>query len=116
MQVKKQQLETSCVDQLTGSGLRKEYNEAVCCHPIYLTFTLNTSWEMPGWKSLQAGTKIGERNISNLRYADDTTLMAESEEKLKNLLMGVKEETEKASVKLNIKLISWHPAPSLHGK
>ena len=42
--------------------------------------------------------------------------MAESEEKLKNLLMGVKEETEKASVKLNIKLISWHPAPSLHGK
>ena len=42
--------------------------------------------------------------------------MTESEEKLKNLLMGVKEETEKASVKLNIKLISWHPAPSLHGK
>ena len=109
MQVKKQQLETSCVEQLTGSGLRK-YNEAICCHPIYLTFTLNTSWEMPGWKSLQAGTKIGGRNISNLRYADDTTLKAESEEKLKNLLMGVKEETEKA------KLRSWHPAPSLRGK
>ena len=73
---------------------------------------------MPGWKSLQAGTKIGGGNISNLRYADDTyiSLMAESKEKLKNLLMGVKEESEKASVKVNIKLRSWHPAPSLHGK
>ena len=96
MQVKKQQLETSCVEPLTGSGLRKEYDEAVCWHPVYLTFTLNTSWEMPGWKSLQAGTKIGRGNISNLRYADDTyiSLMAESKEKLKNLLMGVKEESE----------------------
>ena len=52
---------------------------------------------------LQAGIKIGGRNINNLRYADDTTLMSESEEELKNLLMRVKEESEKASLKLNIK-------------
>ena len=52
---------------------------------------------------LQAGIKIGERNISNLRYADDTTLMAESKEELKNLLMRVKEESEKTGLKLNIK-------------
>ena len=96
MQVKKQQLETSCVEQLTGSGLRKEYYEAVCRHPVYLTFTLNTSWEMPGWKHSQAGTKTGGRNISNLRYADDTTLKAENEEKLKSLLVVVKEESETA--------------------
>ena len=47
MQVKKQQLEP-CIEQLIGSGLRKEYNRAVCCHPVYLTYTLSTSWEMPG--------------------------------------------------------------------
>ena len=58
---------------------------------------------MPGWKSLQAGTKIGERNISNLRYADDTTLMAESEEKLKSLLRRVKAESENDGLKLIIK-------------
>ena len=57
------------------------------------------------------------RNIINLRYADDITLMAESEEELKSLLMKVKVESEKAGLKLNIqKLISWHPVPSLHGK
>ena len=56
-------------------------------------------------------------NISNLRYADDTTLMAESEEELKSLLMKVKEESEKAGLKFNVqKLKSWHPVPSLHGK
>ena len=66
---------------------------------------------------LQAGIKIGGRNINNLRYADDTTLMAESEEELKSLFMRVKEESEKASLKLNIKkLRSWHPLPSVHGK
>ena len=60
---------------------------------------------------------IARRNISNLRYADDTTLMAEREEELKSLLMRVKEETEKADVKLSIrKLRSWHLVPSLHGK
>ena len=65
----------------------------------------------------QAGIKISRRNINNLRYADDTTLMAESEEELKCLLMKVEMESEKAGLKLNIqKLRSWHPVPSLHGK
>ena len=64
---------------------------------------------------LQAGIKIGGRSINNLRYADDSTLMAESEEELKSLLMRVKEESEKAGLKLNIKKNrSWHPPPSLH--
>ena len=66
---------------------------------------------------MQAGIKIARRNISNLRYTDDTTLKAESEEELKSLLMKVKEESERAGLKLNIqKLRSWHPVPSLHGK
>ena len=66
----------------------------------------------------QAGIKIARRNINNLRYADDTSLVAESEEKLKSLLMRVKEESEKVGLKLNIKkkLRSWHLFPSLHGK
>ena len=66
---------------------------------------------------LQAGIKIGRRSNNNLRYADDTTLMTESEEGQKRLLMRVKEKSEKAGLKLNIKkLRSWHLAPSLHGK
>ena len=74
-----------------------------------------------GLDELQAGIKIGGRNISNLRYAKDTTVVAESEEKLKNLLMRVKEESEKPSLKLNIKekskkLRSRYLAPLLHGK
>ena len=65
----------------------------------------------------QAGIKIVGRNISNLRYADDTTLMAECEEKLKSLLMKVKEESEKVGLKLSIqKKRSWHLVSSLHGK
>ena len=68
-----------------------------------------------GLDELQAGIKIAGRTINNLRYADDTTLMAESEEELKSLLMKVKEESEKAGLKLK-KLRSWHPVPSLHGK
>ena len=65
----------------------------------------------------QAGIKIARQNINNLRYADDTALMAESEEELKSLLMKVKEESEKAGLKLNNqKLRSWHLVPSLHGK
>ena len=64
----------------------------------------------------QAGIKIAGRNINNLRYADDTTLMAESEEELKSLLMKLK-ENEKVGLKLNIqKRRSWHLVPSLHGK
>ena len=65
----------------------------------------------------QAVIKTARRNIYNLRYADDTILIAESEKQLKSLLIRVKEESEKASLKLNIKkLRSWHPVPSLHGK
>ena len=65
----------------------------------------------------QAGIKIAGRNINNLRYADDSTLTAESEEELKSHLMKAKEESEKAGLKLNIKkLRSWHPVSSLHGK
>ena len=70
-----------------------------------------------GLEETQAGLKIARRNINHLRYADDTTLMAENEEELKSLLMKVKEESEKVGLKLNIqKRRSWHPAPSLHGK
>ena len=65
----------------------------------------------------QAGIKITRRNINNLRYADDSTIMAEREEELKSFLMKVKEESEKAGLKFIIqKLRSWHPVPSFHGK
>ena len=81
----------------------------------------STSWETLDWKEeTQAGIKIAGRNINNLnnlKYADDSTLMVESEEELKNLLMKVKEESKKVGLKLNIqKLRSWHLVPSLHGK
>ena len=70
-----------------------------------------------GLEEAQAGIKTAGRNINNLRYGDDTTLMAESEEELKSLLMQVKEESEKPGLKLSIQnLRSWHPVPSLHGK
>ena len=70
-----------------------------------------------GLEEAQAGIKIAGRNISNLRYADDTTLMAESEEELKSLLMKGKEESEKVGLKLNIqKTEIMDPVPSLHGK
>ena len=87
MQVKKQQLELD-MDQQTGSTLGKEYVKVVYCHPAYLTYMQSTSFEMPGWMKprldeAQAGIKIAGRNINNLIYADDTTLMAESEEELK---------------------------------
>ena len=64
----------------------------------------------------QAGIKISGRNTNNLRYADDTTLMAESQEELKSLLMRIKEEREKAGLKIFKNLRSWHPIPSHHGK
>ena len=65
----------------------------------------------------QAEIKIAQRNINSLRYTDDTSLMAENEEELQSLLMSVKEESEKAGLKLNIrKLRSWHLTPLLHGK
>ena len=70
-----------------------------------------------GLEETQAGIKIARRNINKLKYADDTTLMAEIEEELKSLLMKVKEESEKAAYNSTFrKLRSWHPVPSLHGK
>ena len=76
----------------------------------------STSWETLDWKK-QAGIKIAGRNVNNLRYADDTTLMARSEEELKSLLMKVKEESEKVDLKLNIqKTKIMALVPSLHGR
>ena len=89
------------MEQQTGLNLGKEYVKAVYCYPDYLTSMQSTSCEMPA-DELQAGIKIAGRNINNFRDADDTTLMAESEEEVKSLLMKVKEESEKAGLKLNI--------------
>ena len=89
------------MQQKTGSKLGKEHVKAVYCHSAYLTYMQSTSCKMLGWKA-QAGIKIARRNINNLRYGDDTTLMAESEEELKSLLLKVKEESEKVDLKLSI--------------
>ena len=80
MLVKKQQLEPD-MEQWTGSKLWKEYIKAVYCHPAYLTYMQNTSWEM---LDSQAGIKTARRNTHNLRNADGTTLMAENKEELKS--------------------------------
>ena len=102
MQVGQQQLELD-MEQQTGSKQEKEYVKAVYCHPAYLTSMQSTSQKYwAGLEEAQAGIKIARRNINNFRYADDTTLMAESEEELKSLLMKVKEESEKVGLKLNI--------------
>jgi len=83
---------------------------------LFNIYAQSIIWNV-GLEEAQARIKTAGRNINNLRYADDTTLMAESEEELKSLLMKVKEESEKAGVNFNIqKLRSWHPVPSLHDK
>ena len=97
MQVRKQQLELD-KEQQTGSKLGKENIKAVYCHPAYLTYMQSTSWEMLGWMNHKLGSGLlGEISIAS----DDTTLMAESKEELKSLLMKVK-ESEKVGLKLNI--------------
>ena len=99
----------------TGSRSGKEYVKAVYCHSAYLTYMQSISCEMPRWKKHKLVIKIARRNINNLRYADDTILMAESKEELKSLLMKVKEESEKVGLKLNIqktKIITSSPIPS----
>ena len=101
MQIRKQQLELD-MEQQTGCKWEKEYVKALYCHPAYLTYMQSTSWETLDWKKRKLGIKIAGRNINNLRYADDTTLIAESEEELKSLLMKVKEQGEKVGLKLNI--------------
>ena len=87
MQVKKQQLELD-MEQQTGYKSGKEYVKAVYCHPVYLTYMQKYIMQNARLDEAQAGIKIARRNINNLIYADDTTLMAESEE-LKSLLMKV---------------------------
>ena len=114
MQVRKQQLELD-MEQQTGSKSGKEYVKAVYCHPDYLTYMQSTYiMRNAGLDEAQVGIKVAGRNINNLRYADDTTLLAESE--LKSLLMKVKDESEKVGLKLNIQktkimasspIISW---------
>ena len=107
MQVKKQQLELH-MEKQTGSQLEKGYVKAVYCQPAYLTSMQSKSCKMPGWMNhkLESRLQISRRNI--LRYADDTNLMAETEEKLK---MRVKEKSEKAGLKLDIQktkiITSW---------
>ena len=85
------------MEQRTGSKLVKVCIKAVYCHPAYLTYMQNISCEMPGWMNHKLESR--SPNINNLRYADDTTLMAENEEELKSLLVGVKEESGKAGLK-----------------
>ena len=101
-QVKKQQLELD-MEQVTGSKLGKEYVKAVywlspCLFNLYAEYIMQNA----GLNKAQAGIKIARRNINNLRYADDTTFMAQSEKELESLLMKMKEKSEKAGLKLNI--------------
>ena len=101
MQVRKQQLELD-MEQQTGSKQEKEYVKAVYCHPAYLTSMQSTSWETLDWKKQKLESRLpGEISIiSDMQMT--SPLMAESEEELKSLLMKVKEESEKAGLKLSI--------------
>ena len=94
--------------------MRKEYVKAVYCHPANLTYTQSTSCEKPGWMKHKLESRLpGEISITS----DDITLMVESEEELKSLSMKVKEESEKAELKLNIQKTKIMASdPSLHGK
>ena len=96
MQIKKQQLELD-MEQQTGSKSGKEYIKTIHIVTVYFLFNLYAEYIMwnTGLEAAQAGIKIAGRNINNLRYADDTTLMAESEEQLKRLLMNMKEDMKK---------------------
>ena len=96
-----------------GKGVCQGCILSPCLVNLYAEYIMRNA----GLEEAQAGIKIARRNINNLRYAGDTTLMAESEEELKNLLMNVKEESEKVGLKLTFrKLRSWHLIPSLHGR
>ena len=106
------------MEQLTVSKLGKEYDKAIyilslCLFNLYAEYIKRNA----GLDKAQGGIKIAERNINNLQYADDTTLMAESEEEQKNLLMKLKEESENVSLNSTFReLRSWHLVPSLHGE
>ena len=97
MQVRKQQLEPD-MEQRSGSKLGKKHMKAVYSHSVSVEYIMRNA----GLDQSQAGIKIARRNISNLRYAIDTTLMAEIKEELKNILMKVKEESKKAGLKFSI--------------
>ena len=117
MQVKKQQLkpvmERTMYRLKTGKGVHL----GCILLPRLFNFCAEYIMRNAGLGEAQVWIKIARRNINNLRLADDSTLMAESKEELKSPLMRVKEEIEKADLKLNIqKLRSWHPVPSLYGK
>jgi len=101
MQVRKQQLELD-MEQQTDSKLGKEFCQGCILSPCLFNLYAEYIMRNAGLEEAQAGIKIAGRNINNLRYADDTTFMAESEEELKSLLMKVKEESEKVGLKLNI--------------
>ena len=89
------------MEQRTSFKLENEYIKAVYYHLAYLTYLQSTSCKMQGWMKFKLGSRLlGE--INNSRYTDDTTLMTESEEELKNLLMKVQEESEKVGLRLNI--------------
>ena len=97
----------------TEKGVRQGCILSPCLFNLYAEYIMRNA----GLEEAQAGIKVAGRNINNLRYADDTTLMAESEEELKSLLMKVKEESEKVGLKLNIqKTKIMASCPSLHGK
>ena len=89
------------MELLTSSKLGKAYDKAVYCHPDYLTYA-EYIMRNAGLDKAKVGIKIAGRNINNLRYTDDTTLMAENEEELKSLFMKIKEESEKVVLKPNI--------------
>ena len=113
MQVRKQQLELD-MEQQSGSKSGKEYVKALLS-PCLFNFYADYIMRNAGLEETQAGIKVAGKNINNLRYADDTTLMSESEEELKSLLMKVKEESEKVGLKLNIqktKVMSSSPITS----
>ena len=111
MQVKKQQLELD-MEQQTGSKLGKEYIKAVYCHPAYLTCMQSTSCEMLGWKK----HKLESRLLEEISLTSDMQMTppAESKEELKSLLMKVKEESEKAGLKINIQKNKNHGIQSHH--
>ena len=94
-----------------GKGVRQGCILSPCLFNFYAEYIMRNAV----LEEAQAGIRIARRNINNLRYADDTTLMAESEEELKKLLMKLKEDSEKVSLKFTFrKLRSWHLVPSLH--
>ena len=96
-----------------GKGLPQGSILSLCLFNLYAEYITQNAW----LDEAQAGSKIAGRNINNLRYANDTTLMAESEEELKRLLMKVREKSEKVGLNSTFRILrSWHLVPSLHGK